>query len=317
VWELQPAAKAVRRPLMIEAGLKSWIGFPVIADGEVIAVIEFFDTQLRSRDERVLRLIATLASQLGPMIQRKRAAEQIEALNANLQRYTVELEATNKELESFSYSVSHDLRAPLRAVDGYARMLEEDYAPHLDDEGRRLLAVVRAASTRMGRLIDDLLAFSKLGRQEPVRRRIDMNALVAELIAELRGESKAAIEALALPAAEADPAMIRQVWANLIGNALKYSSKRQGTQIQIGARQEQGENVYWVRDNGVGFDMRYAQKLFGVFQRLHRAEEFPGTGVGLAIVQRVIPRHGGRVWAEGRPGEGACFYFSLPRQGSP
>jgi signal transduction histidine kinase len=317
LWELQPVANAVRRPLMIEAGFKSWIGFPVLADGEVIAVIEFFDTQLRSRDERVLRLIATLASQLGPVIERKRAAEQIDALNANLQRYTIELEATNKELESFSYSVSHDLRAPLRAVDGYARMLEEDYAPQLDDEGRRLLAVVRDASTRMGRLIDDLLAFSRLGRQEPVRRRIDMSALVAELIAELRGESKAAIEALALPVAEADPAMIRQVWANLIGNALKYSGKRQGAQIQIGARAEQGENVYWVRDNGAGFDMRYAQKLFGVFQRLHRAEEFPGTGVGLAIVQRVITRHGGRVWAEGRPGEGACFYFSLPQQGLP
>jgi signal transduction histidine kinase len=314
LWELQPAAKAVRRPLMIEAGFQSWIGFPVLADGEVIAVIEFFDTEPRSRDERMLRLISTLASQLGPVIQRKRIAEQIDTLNANLQRYTVELEATNKELESFSYSVSHDLRAPLRAVDGYARMLEEDYAQQLDQEGRRLLAVVRGASGRMGRLIDDLLAFSKLGRQDPAMRRIEMSALVAEVTAELRGDSTAAIEAAPLPAAEADPAMMKQVWANLIGNALKYSSKRQGARIQIGARAEQAENVYWVRDNGVGFDMRYAGKLFGVFQRLHRAEEFPGTGVGLAIVQRVITRHGGRVWAEGHPGEGACFYFSLPRE---
>jgi len=314
LWELQPAAKAVRRPLMIEAALKSWIGFPVLADGEVIAVIEFFDTEQRSRDERMLRLISILATQLGPVIQRKRAAEQIDALNANLQRYTVELEATNKELESFSYSVSHDLRAPLRAVDGYARMLEEDYGSQLDEEGRRLLAVVREASTRMGRLIDDLLAFSKLGRQDPAMRRIEMSALVAEVTAELRGVSTAAIEAAPLPSAEADPAMMKQVWANLIGNALKYSGKRQGARIQIGARAEQAENVYWVRDNGVGFDMRYAGKLFGVFQRLHRAEEFPGTGVGLAIVQRVITRHGGRVWAEGHPGEGACFYFSLPRE---
>jgi signal transduction histidine kinase len=314
VWDLQPAAPAVRRPLMIEAGLRSWIGFPVLAEGEVIAVIEFFDTELRRRDERMLRLIATLASQIGPVIQRKRDAEQIEALNANLQRYTLELEATNKELESFSYSVSHDLRAPLRAVDGYARMLEEDYRERLDAEGQRLLGVVREASTRMGRLIDDLLAFSKLGRQEPVRRRIDMSALVGEVIAELRGESKAAIEAAELPAAEADPAMLKQVWANLIGNALKYSSKTEKANIYIGARAEQAENVYWVRDNGAGFDMRYAQKLFGVFQRLHRAEEFSGTGVGLAIVQRVVTRHGGRVWAEGKPGEGACFYFSLPRE---
>lgn len=314
LWELQPDPRGVRRPLMIEAGLKSWIGFPVLADGEVIAVIEFFDTAARSRDERMLRLISILASQLGPVIERKRAAEQIDALNANLQRYTIELEATNKELESFSYSVSHDLRAPLRAVDGYARMLEEDYAAQLDEEGRRLLAVVREASARMGRLIDDLLAFSKLGRQEPVRRPIDMNALVAEVINEVKGDSKARLEAAALPPVEADPAMMKQVWANLVGNALKYSSKRRGASIEIGARPQQGENVYWVRDNGVGFDMRYAQKLFGVFQRLHRADEFPGTGVGLAIVQRVITRHGGRVWAESRPGEGACFYFSLPRE---
>jgi PAS domain S-box-containing protein len=316
VWDLQPAANAVRRPLMIEAGLKTWIGFPVLADGEAIAVIEFFDTELRRRDERMLRLISILATQLGPVIERKRTAEQIDALNANLQRYTVELEATNKELESFSYSVSHDLRAPLRAVDGYARMLEEDYRESLDAEGQRLLQVVREASGRMGRLIDDLLAFSKLGRQEPARRSIDMNALVAEVITEVKGDSKAALEAAALPPAQADRAMMKQVWANLIGNALKYSGKTQGAQIQIGARAEHAENVYWVRDNGVGFDMRYAQKLFGVFQRLHRAEEFPGTGVGLAIVQRVITRHGGRVWAEGRPGEGACFYFSLPQESS-
>lgn len=314
VWDLQPATPAVRRPLMLEAGFKSWIGFPVIADGEAIAIIEFFDTELRARDERMLQLIATLANQLGPVIERKRAAEQIDALNANLQRYTVELEATNKELESFSYSVSHDLRAPLRAVDGYARMLEEDYRDRLDEEGQRLLRVVRDASARMGRLIDDLLAFSRLGRQEPAARRIDMAGLVAEVVAEARGESRAAVEVGALPAADADRAMLKQVWLNLVGNAFKYSSKRADARVEIGARQEGGEVIYWVRDNGVGFDMRYAAKLYGVFQRLHRAEEFPGTGVGLAIVQRVVMRHGGRVWAEGQLGEGACFYFSLPRR---
>jgi signal transduction histidine kinase len=314
VWDLQPAPGAVRRPLMIASGLRSWIGFPVLADGEVIAVIEFFDAGLRSRDESVLRLISTLATQLGPVLERKRAAEQIDALNANLRRYTVELEATNRELESFSYSVSHDLRAPLRAVDGYARMLEEDYNDRLDAEGRRLLGVVREASTRMGRLIDDLLAFSHLGRQELATRRVDMAALVAEVIAEAKGDAKAALEVGALPAAQADRAMMKQVWFNLVGNALKYSGKRDAPVVQIGAKAEGGELVYWVRDNGAGFDMRYAQKLFGVFQRLHRAEEFPGTGVGLATVQRVIVRHGGRVWAEGKPGEGACFYFSLPAE---
>ena len=314
VWDLQPALGAVRRPLMIAAGLRSWIGFPVLADGEVIAVIEFFDAGLRSRDESVLRLISTLATQLGPVLERKRAAEQIDALNANLQRYTVELEATNRELESFSYSVSHDLRAPLRAVDGYARMLEEDYNDRLDAEGRRLLGVVREASTRMGRLIDDLLAFSRLGRQELTTRRVDMAALVAEVIAEAKGDAKAALEVGALPFAQADRAMMKQVWLNLVGNALKYSGKRDAPVVQIGAKAAGGELVYWVRDNGAGFDMRYAQKLFGVFQRLHRADEFPGTGVGLATVQRVIVRHGGRVWAEGKPGEGACFYFSLPAE---
>ena len=313
VWDLQPVAQAVRRGLMLEAGFKSWIGFPVVADGEAIAVIEFFDTELRSRDERTLQLISTLANQIGPVIERKRASEQIDALNANLQRYTVELEATNKELESFSYSVSHDLRAPLRAVDGYARMLEEDYRERLDGEGQRLLRVVREASTRMGRLIDDLLGFSRLGRQEPSARRIDMAALVAEVVAEARGESRAAVEVAPLPPAHADRAMLKQVWLNLVGNAFKYSGKRADARVEIGAREEGRETVYWVRDNGVGFDMRYAAKLYGVFQRLHRAEEFPGTGVGLAIVQRVITRHGGRVWAESKPGEGACFSFSLPR----
>jgi len=314
VWELTPAAQAVRRPLMLEAGFQSWIGFPLVADGEAIAVIEFFDTELRSRDERTLQLIATLANQLGPVIERKRAAEQIDALNANLQRYTVELEAMNKELESFSYSVSHDLRAPLRAVDGYARMLEEDYRERLDEEGQRLLRVVRDSSARMGRLIDDLLAFSRLGLQEPAAGRVDMTGLVAEVVAETRGESRAAVAVATLPDADADRAMLKQVWLNLIGNAFKYSAKRPDARVEIGAREEAGEVVYWVRDNGVGFDMRYAAKLYGVFQRLHRAEEFPGTGVGLAIVQRVITRHGGRVWAESKLGEGACFYFSLPRR---
>jgi light-regulated signal transduction histidine kinase (bacteriophytochrome) len=261
-----------------------------------------------------LQLISTLANQVGPVIERKRAAEQIDALNANLQRYTVELEATNKELESFSYSVSHDLRAPLRAVDGYARMLEEDYRERLDDEGQRLLRVVRESSARMGRLIDDLLAFSRLGRQEPAARRVDMERLVAEVVAEARGASPAAVDIAPLPATEADPAMLKQVWLNLLGNAFKYSGKRAGARIEVGARQDGAEQVYWVRDNGVGFDMRYADKLYGVFQRLHRAEEFPGTGVGLAIVQRVVTRHGGRVWAESKLGEGACFYFSLPRR---
>ncbi len=224
-----------------------------------------------------------------------------------------EIQAANQELESFSYSVSHDLRAPLRAVDGFARIIEEDYGGRLDDEGRRLLGVVRASSRHMGQLIDDLLDFSRLGRLAIDKRRVDMEALAREVAAELPASS-ARVEIAALPPAHADRALLRQVWSNLLGNALKYSGKRPDARVEVGGREEAAEAVYWVRDNGVGFDMRYAQKLFGVFQRLHGMDEFPGTGVGLAIVQRVVSRHGGRVWAEGRVGEGACFHFALPRQ---
>jgi len=221
----------------------------------------------------------------------------------------------NKELESFSYSVSHDLRAPLRAVDGYARMLEEDYRGRLDDEGRRLLATVRGNAAQMARLIDDLLAFSRLGRKPITAAPVDMSALAREVAAELAGEHpRAQMVVGELPPAHGDRALLKQVWANLIGNALKYSAKGESPRVEIGGRAAAGRNEYWVRDNGVGFDMRYAAKLFGVFQRLHRAEEFVGTGVGLAIVQRVIARHGGEVRAEAKSGEGACFSFTLPKE---
>jgi len=222
----------------------------------------------------------------------------------------------NKELESFSYSVSHDLRAPLRAVDGYARMLEEDYGQSFDDEGRRLLATVRGNAAQMARLIDDLLAFSRLGRKPISAAPVDMSALAREAAAELAGEHpRARMVVGELPPAHGDRALLKQVWANLIGNALKYSAKGESPRVEIGGRADGGRSEYWVRDNGVGFDMRYAAKLFGVFQRLHRTEEFAGTGVGLAIVQRVVARHGGEVRAEAKPGEGACFSFTLPKDG--
>jgi light-regulated signal transduction histidine kinase (bacteriophytochrome) len=234
------------------------------------------------------------------------------------QEKTVELEAANKELDAFSYSVSHDLRAPLRAIDGYSRMLEEDSGPSLGAEGRRLLGVVRSSSRRMGQLIDDLLAFSRLGQQAPARAEIDMTRLAQSTAAELAREYPAAgISVSELPPVLADHALLKQVWLNLIGNAFKYSSKRDGGRVEIGGKAEGAENVYWVRDNGVGFDMRYASKLFGVFQRLHGQDEFPGTGVGLAIVQRIVQRHGGRVWAQAAPGEGAMFYFTLAESDRP
>jgi signal transduction histidine kinase len=245
------------------------------------------------------------------------AHENERRVRRRVQEKTAELEAANKELDAFSYSVSHDLRAPLRAIDGYSKMLEEDSGPRLTEEGRRLLGVVRSSSRRMGQLIDDLLAFSRLGQQAPARAEVDMTRLAQSSAAELAREYPAAgVTVGELPPALADHALLKQVWLNLIGNAFKYSGKSGAGRVEIGGKAEGAENVYWVRDNGVGFDMRYASKLFGVFQRLHSQDEFPGTGVGLAIVQRVIQRHRGRVWAEARPQAGACFYFALPREAS-
>ena len=227
---------------------------------------------------------------------------------------TEQLEATNKELEGFSYSVSHDLRSPLRAISGYARMLEEDHGARLDEEAKRWLTVVRKEAERMAELIDDLLSFSRLGREHFKSAAIDMIELVQEAVAELSTTAVSAtrIEVDSLPPASGDRAMLRQVWVNLIGNAIKYSGKCDQPRVRISGEKLQGETVYRIEDNGAGFDMRYYNKLFGVFQRLHSLEEFPGTGIGLAIVHRVVARHRGRVWAEGELGRGAVFYFSLP-----
>jgi PAS domain S-box-containing protein len=249
---------------------------------------------------------------------RKHAEEHIRDLNADLQIRANQLESANKELESFTYSVSHDLRSPLRAIDGFSRLLEEDYAQVLDDEGRRLLSVIRQSSQRMGLLIDDLLAFSKLGRKPLAMDRVDTALLVAEAVGEVReaAETAAEVGIGSLPAVHGDPVLLRQVWVNLVSNAFKYSSKNPHPSVQIGALPaDKGFVTFFVRDNGVGFDMRYYDKLFGVFQRLHRPDEFPGTGVGLAIVQRVVSRHGGRVWAEAEVGKGATFYFTIPQGG--
>jgi PAS domain S-box-containing protein len=231
------------------------------------------------------------------------------------ERQRRELEALNKELETFSYSVSHDLRSPLRAIDGFSRMLLEDYGSTLDAEGRRLLDVVRSSTQRMGRLIDDLLAFSKFSRREMYLGPVDMAALARGAIEDLRqagGDGRGSVTIGELPAARGDTSLLRQVWANLLGNAVKYSRAASSPQVDVSAEQRGSMIEYRVRDNGVGFDMAYAGKLFGVFQRLHKAEEFEGTGVGLATVQRIVHRHGGRVWAESQVGQGATFYFTLP-----
>jgi signal transduction histidine kinase len=315
--DVRALPESPEKEALLASDVAVYMVVPMLAGGELFGALSFgADSGAFSAEQ--MKIAEEVATQLAVAMFQAQLLARVRNHAADLEQ-TVELrtealQAANKELESFSYSVSHDLRAPLRAVDGYARMLEEDYAASLDEEGRRLLSVVRASSQRMGRLIDDLLAFSRLGRQQPARQPVDMRGLAEEVVTELRNGSQAAIDLGDLPGARVDRALMRQVWANLIANALKYSGKRADARIEIGGRRQDGETVYWVRDNGVGFDMRYAEKLFGVFQRLHRADEFDGTGVGLAIVQRVVARHGGRVWAQAKPGEGACFHFSLPQE---
>jgi PAS domain S-box-containing protein len=229
------------------------------------------------------------------------------------------LRAANKELESFSYSVSHDLRAPLRSIDGFAKVLVEDFGPSLPAEARRYLTIIQKGAGRMGELIDDLLEFSRLSRSTLNRQPVDPKRVIREAWLELRRQDpERQVELMMgdMPKCLADGRLIKQVWMNLLSNALKYSRPRQESRIEVGwheDEQQPGHVVYWIRDNGVGFDQQYVDKLFGVFQRLHRAEDFEGTGVGLAIVHRIIQRHGGRVWAEGRLNKGATFYFMLER----
>jgi PAS domain S-box-containing protein len=234
-----------------------------------------------------------------------------------LRQTAEELARTNAELETFSYSVSHDLRAPLRAMNGYAQALLEDHAAALDPEGRRLLAVVRDNAQRLGEMIDALLTFSRLGRQPLQSAPLDMTDLARSVVDELRHGAKdhaPEVHIDPLPAATGDRTLIRQVLANLLGNAFKFARGRPAPRIEIGARSAGGDVVYLVRDNGAGFDMHYADKLFQVFSRLHHQDEFEGTGIGLALAQRIIQRHGGRIWAEGVPNQGATFYFTLPRE---
>ena len=234
-------------------------------------------------------------------------------LEARVAARTAQLEETNKELEAFSYSVSHDLRAPLRAIDGFSRILEEDYGPRLDDEGRRLTGVIRGNTAKMGRLIEDLLSFARLARKELAPGTADMRALARAAWDEAAPPGwTGTFELGELPPARGDAALLKQVWLNLFSNAVKFTSRTPAPVVRVSASAGGGMVEYSVRDNGAGFDPARAGKLFGIFQRLHTEAEFPGNGVGLSLVKRIAARHGGQARAEGRPGGGAEFYFSLP-----
>ncbi len=253
---------------------------------------------------------------------RRRAEEELRKLHGELEERvglrTAELAAANDELEAFTYSVSHDLRAPLRAVIGLSQAVLDDYGAGLPEGGQVYLRLIRDEGRRMGRLIDDLLIFSRLGTATLRRKVVDTRLLVQKALGDLRGELEGRaveVRVAELPECMGDAALLRQVWVNLLSNALKYTRRREGALVEVGCEVRAEGTVFFVRDNAVGFDMRYVEKLFGVFHRLHGAEEYEGTGVGLAIVQRTIHRHGGRVWAEAAVDRGATFFFTLGTEG--
>jgi PAS domain S-box-containing protein len=318
IWQLAPPHKAAEQK---DFNRRLFAGEKVTS----------FETQRDTKDGRILDVwltVTKLVDDAGKVIgiasterditARKRAVEEVHKLNADLEQRvrdrTAELEAANKELEAFSYSVSHDLRAPLRAMDGFSMALLEDCAGRLDETAQDHLRRIRAGSQRMAELIDDLLNLSQVIRTEMRRERVDLTVMAEEIGAELwRLQPDREVNLVVAPTltADADARMMRMVLNNLLENAWKFTGRCAQARIEVGAREQDGQRIFFVRDNGAGFDMAYAGRLFGAFQRLHSTQEFEGTGIGLAIVQRIIQRHGGRVWAEGAVGQGATVYFTL------
>ncbi|MFH1323148.1 MAG: ATP-binding protein [Methanobacteriota archaeon] len=289
--------------------------------------VENFEVQFYCKDDKIVWFllntrilrdssgIVCLEGTATDITDSKRAGEEILKLNRELERHIIQLGEANKELEAFSYSVSHDLRAPLRAIDGFSNILLKKHADKIDDEGKRMLNIIRINTQKMGELIENLLTLSRLGRKEMALSDIDMCELAKDVYDELRATVPGRalqFNIKTLPAAIGDIKLIRQVFVNLLANAIKFTKSREITDIEVRGWSEKNENIYYIKDNGVGFDMQYSDQLFGVFQRLHNEKEFEGTGIGLAIIQRIIHRHGGRVWAEGKIDGGATFYFTLP-----
>ena len=283
---------------------------------EVGTLVDSFNDMLTEIDRRTRELEASNAKLAQEAEERSRAEREILRLNAELEgrvrERTTQLETANRELESFSYSVSHDLRAPLRAIDGFGQALLEDFPEHLPDEAKRYLSRIRASTHHMGQLIEDLLKLARVSRGPLERRAVDLGQVAQQVVLQQR-EPGRAVEVSVWDGmlAEADPHLLRVAFENLIGNAWKFTSKSAKPRIEIGALKDHGRTTYFVRDNGAGFEMAYADKLFGAFQRLHSATEYAGTGIGLATVQRIVHRHGGRIWAEGEVGKGAVFFFTL------
>jgi signal transduction histidine kinase len=301
-----------------QKGLRSWGLLPLIIRDEVVGVLSMASRQPDAYGEKDLDILMPLSDHFSLALQNSRLYDQLKQQSLQLEETVVErtgqLQKANKELEAFSYSVSHDLRAPLRAMNGFSRILLEEHLSELSPDAQHYLNLVRSNAVQMGQLIDDLLTFSRTSRQPLAKRFVDPAKIVEQVLEELHSELEGRnVEVIVgdLAHCQADPAMLNRVFFNLVSNAVKFTRKKDEAHIDIGSIHNEGQTAYFVKDNGIGFDMRYSGKLFGVFQRLHSESDYEGTGVGLALVQRIVHRHGGRVWAEAEVDKGATFYFTL------